>query len=601
VTNRRQRLLDLLRTLADVIRLSWEAAPSTLVTALVLAGFQAVVPPVMVWLGKVLVDLVVKGASGGTVSGADVAPTVVALGIGAAVLRVATTVAGHRQRLYATVVELHAERRILERLASLDVSHFDRPDWYDQVARATRDLAWRPYGAAWTLVSMTGSLVALAGMLVLLSTLSPLLALLGLLAVMPTAVLHRRFNQQLYRFFKESTADERQRKYLGELLTQGQTAREMKVFDVAGEVLERHRGLSEKRLGVMRELQSRADRKVVFGALLSGASLAAAYGLVASRGLAGDFTAGDLAIVIGAFSAVTTQMSGVFQSMFELDQNASFLADYFAFVRTEPESAGGERQAELPGSLEGGVNFEGVTFTYPGQAEPVLRGVDLHVGPGQLLALVGQNAAGKTTLVKLLLRFYEPDDGSITVAGVDVRQLDPRRLRARIGVMFQDFARYELTVRDNVGFGRPEREPTDEAVMAAVRGADAEAILLDLQQGLDSNVGPLFEGGHDLSGGEWQRLALARLLFRDADIWILDEPTSALDAEIEAALFGRLRTLLRDRIGIILSHRFSTVRAADVIAVVDEGRIAEFGTHDELIAAQGKYAQMFNRQAAAYR
>lgn len=600
MTAGRRRLAGLLGTMRSVLRLSWEAAPATLVTALVLAAFQAVIPPVMVWLGKILVDSVVEGGGGGASQG-DLVPTVAALGIAAALLKLATSVAGHRQRLYATVVELHAEQRVLERLATLDVGYFDRPDWYDQVARATRDLAWRPYGAAWTMVTMVGSLVAMAGMLVLLLTLSPWLAALGLLAVAPTAILHHGFNQELYEFFKETTADERRRRYLGELFTHAQTAREVKVFDLAAPLLDRHRDLSKRRLHVMRQLQSRADRKVVVGALVSGASLAAAYGLVASWGLEGRLTPGDLAVVIGAFSAVTAQMGGVFQSVFELDQNASFLSDYFSFLRTEPLITGPDRPAELPKALHGGVRFEGVTFTYPGHSQPVLQGVDLHVGPGQLLALVGQNAAGKTTMVKLLLRFYDPDEGRILLGGIDVRELDPMELRRRVGVLFQDFAKYELSVRDNVAFGRPEREPTDEAVMAAVRGADAEGIMLDLEDGLDSNVGSLFEGGHELSGGEWQRLALARLLFRDADVWVLDEPTSALDAEVEAVLFSRLRTLLRDRIGIVLSHRFSTVRAADVIAVMDAGRIVEFGTHDELIAAQGTYADLFHKQAAAYR
>lgn len=600
VGSERRRLAELRDTSVAVLRLSWDASPSTLVTALVLAALQAVIPPLMVWLGKQLVDLVVEGVRTGGITEADALPTVVALGAAAALLKITTTLAGHRQRLYATVVELHAEQRILDKLASLEVSYFDRPDWYDDVSRATRDLAWRPYAVAWTVVNMAGSLVALAGMLVLLLTLSPWLALLGLFAVSPTAALNRRFNRQLYTFFRQSTTEERQRNYLRDLLTHAQTAREVKVFELAPHLLERHAELSRRRLSALRHLQGRADRRVVLGALVSGGSLGLAYGLVASWGLAGRLTPGDLAVVIGAFSAVTAQMGGVFQSLFELDQNVSFLTDYFSLLQMEPAVDVPERPAALPSSLGDGVRFEGVTFTYPHQSAPVLRGVDLHISPGQLLALVGHNAAGKTTLVKLLLRFYEADDGRITVGGVDVHELDPAELRRRIGVLFQDFARYELSVRDNVGFGRPEREPADGAVMAALSGAGAEDILRDLD-GLDTNVGNLFEGGHDLSGGEWQRLAFSRLIFRDADIWVLDEPTSALDAHVEAALFARIRGMLEGRIGIVLSHRFSTVRAADVIAVMEQGCIVEFGTHDDLLAANGTYAHLFLSQAAAYR
>jgi len=224
--------------------------------------------------------------------------------------------------------------------------------------------------------------------------------------------------------------------------------------------------------------------------------------------------------------------------------------------------------------------------------------------------LVGQGQAGgglpgdvslKTSLVKILLRFYDPQQGSVRVGGVDIREVDPADLRRRVGVLFQDFAHYELSARDNVALGRTEREPTDDAVLAALRTARADELVTAMPDGLDSIVGRLFEGGHDLSGGEWQRLALARLLFRDADIWVLDEPTASLDAEVEASVFADLRALLHDRIGIVISHRFSTVRSADRIAVLEDGRVIELGTHDELVGAGGTYARLFELQAAGYR
>ena len=228
-------------------------------------------------------------------------------------------------------------------------------------------------------------------------------------------------------------------------------------------------------------------------------------------------------------------------------------------------------------------------------------GLNLNIRNGELIALVGENGAGKSTLVKLLLRFYDPDQGSVLVGGVNLRDLDPETLRSRIGVLFQDFASYELSIRENVVMGRPNLEADDEKVMKALRDARSEWLVKKMPKGLDSKVGRLFEGGHDLSGGEWQRLALARIMYRDADVWILDEPTSSLDPEAEAGIFAELKENLKGRIGIVISHRFSTVRIADRIAVIADGRVTELGTHQELLRAKGRYSQLFELQAAGYR
>jgi ATP-binding cassette subfamily B protein len=225
----------------------------------------------------------------------------------------------------------------------------------------------------------------------------------------------------------------------------------------------------------------------------------------------------------------------------------------------------------------------------------------LHIRNGELIALVGENGAGKSTLIKLLLRFYDVEEGAVRVGGIDVRNLDPEVLRNRIGVLFQDYASYELTVRENVVMGRPDGHVNDDRVMEALHDARSEWLLRKMPKGLDAKVGRLFEGGHDLSGGEWQRLALARIMYRNADIWILDEPTSSLDPEAEAGIFAELKDNLKGRIGIVISHRFSTVRIADRIAVIVDGGIKELGTHEELLRAGGRYAELFELQAAGYR
>jgi ATP-binding cassette, subfamily B, bacterial len=242
-----------------------------------------------------------------------------------------------------------------------------------------------------------------------------------------------------------------------------------------------------------------------------------------------------------------------------------------------------------------------VRFTYPQGTREALTGLDLEVRPGELVALVGENGAGKTTIVNLLSRFYDPTAGRIAIGGVDLRDVDPVALRARVGVLLQDFAKYQLTLRDNVQLGRVDRAGTDADVVRALEAARAMPIVDGLAKGLDARLGRLFEGGHDLSGGEWQRLAVARLIYRGADIWILDEPTSNLDPEAEAKIFSELKQQLAGRMAIVISHRFSTVRVADRIYVIDDGRVLESGKHDELVAARGRYAELFEIQAAGYR
>jgi ATP-binding cassette subfamily B protein len=306
-------------------------------------------------------------------------------------------------------------------------------------------------------------------------------------------------------------------------------------------------------------------------------------------------------LVIGAFTSVSGTLGQISSTFVAVDQHTTFLDDFFSFLAIEALVPAPAKPHSLPSRLDDGIEFDDVTFSYPGGTGPAVAGLSLRIRSGELIALVGENGAGKSTLVKLLLRFYDVDSGSVRVGGVDLKDLDPEALRSRIGVLFQDYASYELTIRENVVMGRPDTQANDERVMGALRDSRSEWLVKKMPNGLDSKVGRLFEGGHDLSGGEWQRLALARIMYRDADIWILDEPTSSLDPEAEAAIFAELKENLKGRIGIVISHRFSTVRIADRIAVVADGRITELGTHEELLAAQGRYAQLFELQAAGYR
>jgi ATP-binding cassette subfamily B protein len=334
---------------------------------------------------------------------------------------------------------------------------------------------------------------------------------------------------------------------------------------------------------------------------VSGTTLALAYLFVAIQGAAGAIDPGGVVLVIGAFTSVAGTLGQISSTFVAVDQHTTFLDDYFSFLAIEPLVPVPATPHPVPDWHIDDIEFDHVSFSYPGGTGPAVDGLSLHIRHGELVALVGENGAGKSTLVKLLLRFYDPDKGAVRVGGVDLRELDPQTLRGRIGVLFQDYASYELTVRENVVMGRPYGASDDERVLEALRDARSDWLLRKMPKGLDSKVGRLFEGGHDLSGGEWQRLALARIMYRDADIWILDEPTSSLDPEAEAGIFAELKENLKGRIGIVISHRFSTVRIADRIAVVADGRVTELGTHEELLRAGGRYSELFELQAAGYR
>ncbi|HEY2720695.1 MAG TPA: ABC transporter ATP-binding protein, partial [Chitinophagaceae bacterium] len=334
---------------------------------------------------------------------------------------------------------------------------------------------------------------------------------------------------------------------------------------------------------------------------VTGTILALAYVFVALKGIHGTINPGAVVLVIGAFTSVSGTLSQISSTFVAVDQHTTFLDDYFSFLGIDQLIPIPATPQSIPDHQIEGIEFDDVGFTYPGGTEAALAGLNLHIKKGELIALVGENGAGKSTLIKLLLRFYDVKEGAIKINGVDVREMDPQHLRNRIGVLFQDYATYELSVRENVVMGRPNGTTSDQQVIKALQDSRSEWLVNKMPNGLDSKVGRLFEGGHDLSGGEWQRLALARIMYRNADIWILDEPTSSLDPEAEAAIFAELKENLKGRIGIVISHRFSTVRIADRIAVISDGRVSELGSHEELLAAGNRYAQLFELQASGYR
>ena len=594
------RFRRVVMNLRQGMALAWAASPRALMRYSIFGMLTATFTPIAVWLGAVLVNKISQ-AKALHYDIWDLVPIVAGLWVLNTVQRAVGAYMGYGRNLFVRRVQLEAERRLLEKASKVDIGHFDNSDWYDRLARAKRDVSWRPGDLTWSVLGLSGNIVTIILMASLLASLHWLLVVLAIGAAVLSLLLERRVTTKLYEYFYKETPEEREREYIGDLLAQPRTTKEIRAYVLSDYLLGRHRDISEA-LFKQRALMYRSGTKIsILTGLVTGTTLALAYLFVALRGVEGTISPGGVVLVIGAFTSVSGTLSQISSTFVAVDQHSTFLDDYFSFLKIDKLIKVPEKPKLIPPPPVNGIEFENVSFQYPGGTEPAVEGLNLKIKDGELMALVGENGAGKSTLVKLLLRFYDPDKGAVKIGGVDLRDMDPDVLRNRIGVLFQDYASYELSVRENVLMGRPGAPTNDELVMEALRDSKSEWLVKKMPNGLDSKVGRLFEGGHDLSGGEWQRLALARIMYRSADIWILDEPTSSLDPEAEAGIFAELKENLKGRIGIVISHRFSTVRIADRIAVVKDGKISEIGSHEELLEAGGTYARLFEIQAAGYR
>lgn len=507
-------------------------------------------------------------------------------------------VQGNVERLLAERVTAYTWRDVLRTSTSVSLRHFEDPGFFDRLQRVETNALYRPYQVTQGVVLVIGSALASLGLGAALLSLHPALLPLLLLGGVPLVLSSRRESRLEFDFAVRQTAAERMREYLVLLQTGRDEAAEVRAFDLAPEL---GRRLDANYRRYLADLRTHLRRRSVLAAVGNlGAAIALAGTLAAlvwlvARGDVEVAAAGAAIVAIRMLAsqvqAVTTGVRLVFESGLFLDDVAAFLA-----IRPDDETAD---RVEAPPTFRT-VETSGVTFTYPGAQEPALDGVSVRIGAGEVVALVGENGSGKTTLTKLVAGLYAPDAGAVLWDGVDARRLTGSSLRRRVTVIFQEFVQYAFSAADNVAIGRPGEEVDLERVRASAAAAGIERTLAGLPQGWATPLSREFPGGRDLSGGQWQRVALARALYRDAPLVVLDEPTAAMDARAEHDLFASLRTVLAGRSALVVSHRFSTVRTADRIYVLDAGRVIEEGTHDELMAVGGRYAELFRLQAAAY-
>jgi ATP-binding cassette subfamily B protein len=580
------------------LRLAWQTSPRLLLGLLIWTLVAGAVPSAIAWVGRGLVDAVVHAQRGGP---HDAALRWVGVELALVLLLL---VAQRSQLLCQSLLRAQLGHvvhvQIFDKALTLSMPQFEDSKTYDLLTRARREASTRPLGLIVKLLNVLQNAVSLMGFSALLLSLSPWAVLALALAGLPAFLAEARFSGEAFRLFRYRAPETRMQLYLETLMAREDSAKEVKIFQFGPRLLQRYREIYQAVYEEDRTLTWKRHNWGLLLAILATLVLYGAFAWLALATAAGKLTLGMMTAGLLAFKQGQQAFGALLQAIGGLYEDNLYISTLFELLDLRPDPEPGA--ATSGPNPQDGLHFEDVGFTYPGADSPALEGVNLHVTPGQTLALVGANGSGKTTLIKLLTRLYAPTHGRILLDGRDLQEWQPDALRRRVGVIFQDFLRYQFLAGENIGVGDERHYEDETRWQDAAEHAAAHDTLAGLPQGYRTQLGKWFDGGRELSGGQWQRVALARAFMRtDAQILVLDEPTSAMDASAEVEIFDRLQDQAKGRMSILISHRFSTVRRADHIAVLDGGRITEQGSHVELLAAAGTYARLFEQQAQGYR
>ena len=597
------RFLGVFRYSAVAMRIVWDTSAPLMIAMALTTLIVGLLPAAIASVGGLFVDAV-AGALGSAGAAAEVARsealTFVYIEVGLVLLMTASQQANTVcQAVLRVLLGNKINVMILEKALTLELAHFEDAEYYDKLVRARREASSRPLSLVTKTFDLLRNVISLIAIGVFLFQFSPYAVLLLSIAGVPAFIAEAKFSGEAFRVNKRRSAERRMQIYLEMVLTREDGVKEVKLLQLGKIFLQRYVDIF---LAIYKEDRSLVLRRGVWGyglGIIASGAFYFAYGWVGFAAIAGAITIGQMTMYIAQFrlgqSAVTSSLTSV-NGMYEDNLYLSNLTEYLE--HEVPEQSGNLHAGPRP---EDGIRFENVSFFYPGSDVPALDNVSLHITPGESLAIVGENGSGKTTLIKLLTRLYTPTQGQIMLEGLPLQEWDVDTLRRKIGVIFQDFARYQLIVGENIGIGDSDNLASETEIEIAAKKGMADEFVRDLPSGYKTQLGTWFKDGKELSGGQWQKVALSRAFMRSkADILILDEPTAAIDAKAEADIFAHFAELTANRISIIISHRFSTVRRADHIIVLEKSKIMEQGSHEELLELGGQYATLFKLQAEGY-
>lgn len=598
----KEKLQNTLRLL-PALRLVWQSSPNWTIARVILIVIQGILPVLSIYLTKLIIDAVVANLTIPDKATAfnHVIPWIILAGV-------VTLISNLCNSLTELVVTAHSQRVtdymqgiINAKSIAADLEYYENPLYYDTLQRAQQEAPYRPPQILNRLAQVGQNSISLIAMVGLLLSLH--WGIIGILFVvaLPALLVRLKYSRVMYNFQRKWTPSERQAMYLSWMLTSDQFAKEIRLFDIGNHFsqwyLRIRRQIYKERLAVLtqRSVASFAAEAI------AGIAIFAVYAFIVYQAIQGVLRLGDLVLYHQALQRGQNDIKGLLTSVSALYEDNLFLANLYEFLDLKPKMVEPLNPIPVPRPMQSGIVFNNVSFQYSTTTRQALKDINLKIGAGEVVALVGENGSGKTTLIKLLCRLYDPTSGNITIDGIDVSQFKVAELRREISVIFQDYAKYHFTAQENIWLANIDLPPQLESIVTAARRSGADDVISKLPQGYDTILGKLFDQGEELSIGQWQKIALARAFLRDSQLIVLDEPTSAMDPKAEYEVFEKFRQLIKNQAAILISHRLSTVKMADRIYVMANGTIVESGTHDELIEMNGSYAYLFETQAQQYR